>query len=165
MNESTKDLVIGRIKYQLIRLNPRDGSWVLSRLMPVLSSLMLSPNPEHQITDQELGLCITQAMSDLDEATFSSIQSKALNSCNLWEDVGGGPVASPLLMKDGSGRWATTQPDLLSVVALTTAVLAFNLMPFFAPGALETLRAVYPDLSKWSKEKDTPQPQLVAPAP
>jgi hypothetical protein len=150
MNDPTKDIVISEVRYQLARLNPRDGGWVLGKLWPSLAGPMLAPNPEKQMNEQYLGFFVSQAMSDLPEDVFNSIQSKAMAACSYWDDAGGGPVAMPMLMRDG--RWATkSEPELLTVLALTTAVLAFNLMPFFAPGALKTLLTVFPDLSQWSR--------------
>jgi hypothetical protein len=163
--EKTSDITIASETYQLTRFNPRDGSWILGKLLPYISGPILAPDSKAPKVDARvLGLMIAQSFSSLSEVDYSTVQFKAMAAVRKYVDVNGLPQPHPVMMIDGPkrGQWAILpEPDLVTYTSLTIASLAFNLLPFFAPGALETLMLVFPDLNQLSAEStDTSSGQL-----
>jgi hypothetical protein len=140
----TKEVKIGSVVYRISQFSARDGSWVVGQFI----TRMLLLDPEKASDEKNLAFILTTLLPSLSEETFNSIRDKCFAVCSQKDDIGG---YTPLLMRDGSNRWAVKEPpDLLATNVLLTSALAFNLSPFFAPGALETLRQIYPDLSQLS---------------
>jgi hypothetical protein len=139
---ATKDVTIGNLLYRVGELSARDGSWVVGQFLP----RMLQLTPEAYKDDKNLGLTMSILMSAVTEDVFDSIREKCFAVCFQQEkDM---PTPTPLLMQNGTGKWAVrTPPDLVAATALITATLVFNLRPFFEPGALETLRQLFPNMS------------------
>jgi hypothetical protein len=139
----TKELSVGASNYRIGLFSARDGSWIVGQFI----TRMLLLDPEKASDEKNLAFILSTMITDLPEAVFNSIRDKCFAVCSKQDPLG---AYAPLLMRDGSGRWAEKEPDLLTVNVLLTSALAFNLSPFFAPGALETLRQTYPDLSQLS---------------
>jgi hypothetical protein len=143
--EATRDVTIGNYRYQLTRFSPREGSYLVGQFL--MKGLLASlENPDQEISEKDLGLGFAATFQGFSEEVFHRVQGKCFAALRRYEDVGGTSVPKPLLMADG--RWAITpEPNSVELLSLTVAVLAFNLHCFFEPGALETLRTVFPDLS------------------
>ena len=101
---------------------------------------MLTLIPE-KVDEKHLALVFAAVLRDMPEDVFNRVRDKCLAVITLNK--------VPVMMQDGSGRWAVSSPSLLGVNALIISVLVFNFLPFFSPGALETLRQTYPDLSQF----------------
>lgn len=145
MEATTQDVTLGGNRYQLTRFSARDGSWIVGQFLT--RNLLLSlEDPEKEISEKDLGLGLAAVFQSFPEATYNTIQGKCLAAVRRYEDAGGQPVARPVLMADG--RWALAgEPNAVELLAITVATLVFNLHCFFAPGALEMLQTVFPDLS------------------
>jgi hypothetical protein len=143
--EATRDVTIGNYKYQLTRFSARDGSWLTGQFL-TKNLLAHLQSPDQEITEKDLGLGLAATFQGFSEDIFNRIQSKCLATIRRYEEAGNTTVAKPIVMTDG--RWAVKdEPDPVELLALSVASLSFNLYCFFGPGALETLRTVFPDLS------------------
>jgi len=149
MSTATKDIELGTDKYQLTRFSARDGSWIVSQM--ITSMLLVDTDKTKPKTDQDYGLFFALSLHELPETTYRRIQELCFGCCRKYA----GDAAHPILMADGTGRWTNGEPDLVTATALVTAVLVFNLVPFFEPGALKTMRTIYPDLSTRSATTST----------
>lgn len=129
----TQDIELEGERYQVCRMNPLNGNWIVTqvftRLLPSaleakLASVMggeisLPPNRE-QISEQE----------------FHNLQAHCLAVCKWHDPKAGVPI--PIMLPDG--RFAT--PDLedpVVILALTGHALLFNLAPFFVKSRLDSV--------------------------
>lgn len=144
---ATKDIKIGNNEYQLGGLSARNGSWVAGQFaMIVLGKL---ENPEHETTEKDLGAALALSFRQLPEEIFNKVQGKCLEVCGRYAKIGEATTPLPVLRKDGTWN-DVAEPSLPELFALTVAALAFNLHPFFAAGALETLLTALPNVSQAS---------------
>lgn len=152
MNEPTKDIQIGDIRYQLGRFTARDGSWVLGQFLARgLVAGLGNVDESKETIEKQIALMLSMAFAEIDERVYASIQNKCFSVIKRYDQQAENTVAMPLLM--ASGGFTGKEPDALSASTLMMACLAFNLAPFFDPGALTTLKTVYPDLKQLSSAK------------
>jgi hypothetical protein len=139
----TRDITIGSSTYRIGQFSARDGSWIVSQFI----TRMLLLDPAKASDEKNLAFILSTTLSELPEDKYNQVREKCLAVCSEPDSLG---AAIPLLMRDGSSRWASKNPpDLVAQNALLIGALVFNLSPFFDPGALETLRQIYPDLSQY----------------
>jgi hypothetical protein len=143
----TKDITIKDVRYQMGEFTARDGSWVVGQflargLIAGLGSLDESKEP----IERSIALMLSLGFTQLDENVYNSIQNKCLSVIKRYE----GDTAVPLLMANGAGWTSGKEPDAITLSTLVMATMAFNFVPFFDPGVLETLRTVYPNLKALS---------------
>jgi hypothetical protein len=132
-----KELKIGESTYKIGLFNAADGSWVSSQFI----TRLLLVDPEKAKEESNLAFILAGSLSEFPETTFNSLRDKCLGACMKQN----GDALLPLLMKDG--RWGVPEserPDIVAVNVLMVATLVHNLLPFFAPGALDLLRQTYP---------------------
>jgi hypothetical protein len=142
-----KDIQLGDRKFQLGRLSASDGNQVIRHfLMYNILPKVTSHDDNEPVTEGILSLAITPVLSQLDELTFARIQYRCFAVCR--EYVRRGELDGPWPLTRPDGKPEVDELDAPTSLALLTASLTFNLLPFFAPGALKMLRTLYPDPSQ-----------------
>lgn len=134
-----KDVEVAGKKYQISKMPARTASWIavqiLTKMLPGVmeSKLQLANLPVNR--------------SQLTESEFYSIQASCLAVCSRYERVGEVVAPQPVLMMDGSGRFALPdlEDDVVSVLGLTVHALIFNVSSFFEDGALTAILGARPD--------------------
>ena len=142
--EKTKDIEIEGERYQLCRMNPRTGSWIVAqlctRLLPGIIETKLAS------VFQGSGMSLPAGREQITEQEFHNLQDHCLLACKWYDPKAGVPI--PILTQDGRFAVPALEDDLLTVMTLTAHVLIFNVAPFFAKGRIETMGGTF----QWVKE-------------
>jgi hypothetical protein len=142
---TTRDIQIGEYRYQIGRFSARDGSWIVSQFLTRgLFMAFETPEEGKQLDEKELAGLLAVSLRSFNEEEFNLVRLKCFAVIRRYENKTGTEVAMPILMADGIRYAVVPPPDLVDTTVLLTAALSFNLHCFFAPGALEKLRAVFP---------------------
>lgn len=141
-----KDVKIGDVTYRVGSLSPWNGSWIamliLTKLLPFGMDAALGAS--------KLGAARSV---DMTEAEFNGIQRHCLGVCARYEVLNGVSTATPILMSDGRFAFPELNSDLVTIIALTTHALVFNLAPFFQGDTLKSLKASFQDLLPFNVSK------------
>ena len=131
MTPKTKVVDVRGQKYQIRRMRPDVGSFILARVLAAMSGGASSGPMDTAVIGQSSGVFLR----GLDFATFSFIQNHALSVVAKLEDDAPVPVVSD------SGIYVDTdmESDLVLVMALTVQSVVFNLADFFSDGGLSTI--------------------------
>ena len=147
--ENTKELTIVNKQFQLKRIDAQAGAWILTVLISAMfkasSGEESSPSeqsefdkadPVEKANSTVAAMWISVGTTVSLEA-YRQIQRYCLQTCLLY--IANNPV--PLISTDG--RWADKEleRDIPVVNQLITAVLQFNLAPFFIESALKNKEA------------------------
>jgi hypothetical protein len=143
MHEQTKDVEIGGARYQVGRFSARDGSWVLMKLLPLITTALSATKPENDEAAIAFFARVIGQIGQTDEETFRKIQEHALAVCRRLENG----VPMPVFLRPNTWAVKELEYDLVTVLALTANALVFNLSPFFSDGGLKQLFESIPGLN------------------
>lgn len=132
--ETSKNVTISGVEYQVGRFKATTGSWILAQL---LTKMLPSAVESHF---QSVGLANGRAQ--ISETEFENIQSHCLSVCRRYENG----VPMPIFVRPD--RWAVKELeyDVVAVLTLTINALVFNLQPFFSEGGLSPILSSLSDL-------------------
>ena len=132
-NEDTKVVEVKGASYQLRRMMPDDGSFILCRILAagMTAESVQSQAPDAGVIQHMLGAFLR----NLDLETFKIIQHKALSVVSRLED--GQPM--PLVTDNGVFADQELRRSISLAMALTVHSLVFNLSDFFLEGGLDAL--------------------------
>jgi hypothetical protein len=149
----TQVVTLGEQRFQIGRLRPDAGSFILGRLIgeaqkasadvPRETSAPIQPDaPAQSGEDTARALCGLFFTRNADFELYSFIQKHAVSVCARLEVVGGAEAPIPLV--NASGQWAIPEvrDDIGIVSRLTTEVLVFNFADFFGQGETTSQAAV-----------------------
>ena len=136
--QKTKDVTIGEVEYQIGRINPLDGSYIIQLLLRTVLPDFMAKAMQNAAEGGELPMGKGRPMT---REEMREIQIIALNVCRKYKHVGGQKVAIPItandqLVDDADGL----HEDIGSVMALSAQSLMFSVVsPFFADDGLKKL--------------------------
>jgi hypothetical protein len=144
--QTTRDVVIGRNRFQIVQMNAAIGSWLLFKLIDSLRKIAVevaqdNTQPTNGEVDKDAAAsALIQAMlMTLDREAFEEVQREALRVCGQYALVGEKETVLPVLMANGSFAIPELRNDIAAVVTLTSNALHFNLSPFFLGDGLKTM--------------------------
>lgn len=133
-----KDIDINGRKFRLNKLNARTGSYMLFKLMKILTPVFKNIQQENlkDMKLEDLNITeIAESLFGLPEKDFKYIQDNCLQS--VQEILGAGPQK----VLDEYGVWGieNLEFDIVLVMNLTIQSLMFNVSGFFKEGLLDSL--------------------------
>ena len=146
---AVKQFAIGSDQYQVAKMTALTASYIyglfvssmikLVRETPAEADSVSSeePKPDTEAeAAQRVGFLWSMLSGSIDEKTYSSLQQKCLAVCSKQVQAGDSFVYSPVLMQNGSGRFAIPElaQDAVAVNRLIVEALQFNIAPFFTGG-------------------------------
>lgn len=146
--DDTKDIIVNGGRYQVSRMDAVTGSWLLFKLIDSMRRIFTDGNAgeptEAQELDSEQKEAATNAMISgmlmtLDKDEFIRVQREALKVVGQYAAVGEKEVILPVLMANGTFAVPSLKSDIVSVIALTSGSLNFNLSPFFLGDGLKDI--------------------------
>ena len=139
MSAKTKIVEVDGARYQLRKLRPNVGSYILTRMLAAgVSSGSLGSTPK----DSMLMAVFGAFLRGLDFDTFSFIQNNCLAVVGVMKQAGdGNEVPMPLASDSGVFAYPEVADNLPLVMNLTVQSLMFNLSDFFEEGGLRTVVA------------------------
>lgn len=132
MHEKTKIVTIQEKRYQIRRMRPNVGSFILSRILAAGMGASVAEKPDMSM----LGKMFAAFLRGLDFDIFTFIQNNALAVIAKLDDDGG---VIPLVSDTGVFVDVSLADDLSLIMALTVQSLVFNLSDFFSAGGLNAL--------------------------
>jgi len=138
----TKDVTIGEGRYQLGKMTARAASRIYNLFVASMLKMVREQNvpdtetpaanngTEESAAEATVAFLWASLSTTLAEDTYTSIQNQCLAVCARYLENG---APHPLLMKDGSNRWALPdlEQDAPLVNRLIVEVLRYNIGPFF----------------------------------
>ena len=139
MSVKTKIVEVDGTRYQLRKLRPNVGSYILTRMLAAgVSTGALGSAPK----DSLLMVVFGAFLRGLDFDTFSFIQNNCLAVVGVMKQAGdGNEVPMPLSSDSGAFAYPEVADNLPLVMNLTVQSLMFNLSDFFEEGGLKTVVA------------------------
>lgn len=135
MNEKTKVVVVQERRYQIRRMRPDVGSFILSRILA--AGMGAGAGLQNDKPDKPLIQAMLAAfLNRLDFDTFSFIQNRALAVVSRLDDDG---APLPLVADNGVFADQELATSISLAMALTVQSLVFNLSDFFSEGGLNSL--------------------------
>jgi hypothetical protein len=135
MIEKTKVVEVQGMRYQIRRMRPNVGSFILTRVVAAGASAASMERPDANM----LQGMFAAFLRGLDFDTFSFIQNNALSVVARLDKSDGGEIPMPIVSDDGVFADANVSDDLSLTMALTVQSLIFNLSGFFSEGGLNAL--------------------------
>jgi hypothetical protein len=135
--ETYKDIEINDRKFRLNKMNARTGSYLIFKLMKILSPMFKNIKEDsNDINISDLNLTeLASKLFDLPEEDFRFIQDNALQV--IQEILPGGQP--PVLNKRGEFEALNVEFDTPLVMNLTIQSLVFNVKGFFKGGPLDSI--------------------------
>lgn len=136
--ENYKDIEINGRTFRLKKMNARTGSYMLFKLMkiltPIVKNIEIDSTDEIKLSDLNLTE-ITKSLFDLEEEEFKYIQDNALK---VVQEIlpGGQPY---VLNQYGEFEALNVEFDIGLVMNLTVQSLFFNITGFFKGSPLESM--------------------------
>lgn len=141
--EKTRDVTIGDNVYQLTRMNPRIGSWIVAQLL----TKMLPPGIGHaMLSELKLPVNLPENRNEMTEEQFHNLQDHCLMVVRRYNKAG---IAEPIMIPNGTFCFPDLDYDVVTIMGLTVHSLMFNVKPFFVEGALDRI------LQSFEGEADT----------
>lgn len=156
MKAKTKIVEIAGTRYQVRKLAPDVGSYILGHAISAVAAKAASKGGEapqkpagaaetetaamSESTAEDLVRAVALAsFSGLDFETHKFVQQKCLGVCSRMEGPDGQEVPMPIV--SDSGQWAIPEirDDMTLVMRLEIEAMVFNLTDFFAGGGLNVL--------------------------
>lgn len=152
MKSKTKVVEVSGTSYQLRKMAPDVGSYILMRMIAAginaggdqnnpPSNAEATENPIPVPTGEELVRAVAFAafLRGLDYETHSFVQKACLATCSRLEDSSGSALPMPIV--NDAGVWAIPEirDDISLVMRLEVEALVFNLTDFFEAGGLNAL--------------------------
>lgn len=130
MKEKTKDVYLGDERYQIGRMTPWVGSWMVAQII----TKMLPMGIDNALAlELKIPINLPLSRSDMTEEQFHNMQKHCLDVVKFYEASG---PAVPIVLPDGRFVKDISTPD---VIALTVHALLFNVSDFFVEGAAERI--------------------------
>lgn len=152
MKPKTKTVEISGTRYQLRKMAPDRGSWILMRMISASINAggdqATAPtngegaeNPIPVPTGEELVRAVAFAafLRGLDYETHSFVQKACLTVCSRLENSNGTELPMPIVNDSGAWAIAEIRDDISLVMRLEVEALVWNLSDFFAAGGLKSL--------------------------
>lgn len=137
MNDETKIVDVKGRRYQLRRMLPDDGSFILCRILAAGMGAGVGAERADRSLIQSM---LAAFLRGLDFDTFKLIQHKALSVVSRLESNGTG-TEQPMPLVTDNGVFADQElsRSISLTMALTVHSLVFNLSDFFSEGGLSSL--------------------------
>jgi hypothetical protein len=145
--EPLRVIVMNGSTYNIGRLSPENGSWIVNRLMKTfreyISTLKAEGNePTGDGLQEPEGFAetlLTQLTSELPEADYKRIQKYVLATIVRVDSVGDKMFEQPIILASGLYAYKDLAEDIFGVVHLTNQALIANLAPLFTRTGLVAL--------------------------
>ena len=140
MSAKTKIVTVQDKQYQIRKLRPNIGSFIITRVM----AAGVGANSGGDTPDKSLLTSMFAAfLRGIDFDTFSFIQNNCLAVVARMEQIADGPLV-PMPITTDTGVFAALDiaEDLSLVMALTIESLLFNLSDFFEGGGLKPMTGI-----------------------
>lgn len=148
MKPKTKVITVAGANYQLSKLSPEVGSFILWKIIGGVRKAVETASPATQVEPAESAKTENQdfeaktrgmisiALGTMDLELHALIQKHAIAAVSEWVLAGTTEVGRPLVSSDG--RWANPEvrDNLMVVNRLVMELLVFNLSDFFEQGGL-----------------------------
>jgi hypothetical protein len=164
MREIQKDIILAGRKWRIRKFDALTGSYVAAKLMGKLGAILAGVASGGVSSEIAIATAISEALSSMNKAEFIELQSDALSVVGEVTVIteGGSEVVLPVRIASGAWGVKDLDTDLLTVMALVSHSLVFNVSPFFDGNALkstlESFKWVGTLLSALTST-DTPTPQ------
>jgi len=146
MRETSKTLELNKHRYQIMKMDPRTGSWLAVQL----ASYLLPSAVEASIAREGVALPEgAKRSAHISEADFRNLQNHCLASCHRLEPVGanGEEVAQPIVHASGRFNFPDLETDAVTILILTVHALVFNVAGFFDPSVQKEIEKSFSALS------------------
>lgn len=150
LKPKTKTVDIDGTRYQLRRMGPDVGSFILMKFMGAMAQRMSTAAPAAQeatepdsaiATNEDIvrGIAVAGMSGAFDLETHSLIQRECLMTVSRLEDKDGTELPMPIMNSSGAYAVPEVKEDIALVLRLQMEALVFNLSSFFEQGGLNAL--------------------------
>lgn len=150
--ETTKDVVLDGRTFRIKKFDALTGSYVAAKLMGKLGVILASVAAGGANSPVAIATAISEALTSLPKAEFMEMQMDALSVVGEVTVLNEMPVVLPIRQATGAWAVAGLDDDLVTVMALVTHSLIFNISPFFDGNALKAVMESFKGLTLFNAE-------------
>ena len=145
--ELFKDVEVAGKKYRIEKFTAQMGSYICVKLVGKISGIALAVLEGNLINIQVIAAAVAEQLGEMPKKEFLELQRDALSVCKEFQMVGDQPAWLPVMAPDGKMSTPDLEGDIMSVMALTTHALVFNVSPFFDAEEWKGVSASFPGLN------------------
>lgn len=157
--EDFKIVELAERRFKIGRFDALTGSYIAVKLVSKLSNVFMAITTG-QVTDMNFAaLAVAQQIADMSKIEFIELQLECLRVIKEIQNIDGKAEADlPVLASSGSFAVPGLNEDMITVLALVTHTVIFNLTPFFVGNALTSTIQTFKDLSLFDAKTSTSSP-------
>jgi tail assembly chaperone len=150
--ESHKDIALSGRTWRIRKFDPLMGSFVATRLIGKIGTILASVAGGAVSSEAAIATAVSEAIGSFPKAEFMELQLDALSVVGEVTALNGTEVVLPVKLASGAWGVEGLNDDLLTVMALVTHSLIFNISPFFDGGALKSVMTSFQGLTLFNAQ-------------
>jgi hypothetical protein len=156
--EAFKDIELAGRKWRIGKMDPLTGSYLATKLMAKVGHVAVGI-ASGNVTDQVvMAMAIAQEIGSFSKAEFLEIQMDCLVVCKEIQQQQGIDFPLQIIMPDGKWGVQDLEDDVVTVLALVTHTVIFNLTPFFDKDRLQEVKDSFKGLKLFDVPLSTSTP-------
>lgn len=137
--ETHKDIDLAGRTWRIRKFDALTGSYVAAKLMGKLGAILAGIAGGGVNNPAAIATAISEALSSMSKTEFLDLEADALSVVGEVTALSGQEVVLPIRLASGAWGVPGIEDDLLTVMALVSHSLIFNVSPFFDGDALKAL--------------------------
>jgi hypothetical protein len=156
--EAYQDVELAGKRFRIKKFDALLGSCVATKLMGKIGHILAGVASGKANNEIAIAMAVSEALGSMSKVEFMEMQTDALSVVGEVKIVGQTEGVLPVRMPNGAWSDDEIAGDIVTVMALITHSLIFNLSPFFDESALKSAIASFQGLSLFSALTSTSSP-------